>query len=666
MKKILALLLFVSTVALAQNYPSPTYKAINGTAQYTPSQFGALCNGSHDDATAINAAITQVQAAGGGRVVFPPGMVCAIGSTLAQTASNVTLECAMHGANVPNNNGPFIFGANGCQLKWIGASAGTMVSIVSPTVNTSSLPLNGNSIIGMTFNGNLGLAADAIFISTLNGGTFKDITAYNFSGSSTIDLNVAHVTNTNFNTGATASSQWNTFDNIQIQNFIGGGGVPSSPSNGINIGAYAGGGALTVNASENIFRNIYMELGAGAAGFVIAGDTNHFQNISVNQFSSTAPSVEFIIRNDGSNFFPGSSNDFHGFVGTNPVLATGQTTYPACTSAYTTYTANTCTNGNSFWEVDDGNGTPSPTIEPGAQLMWRVEAGYSIGQDFGNIAIGDSFANALGAIGAHTTESLHIRNNAGNHIILDNSNGAVGWGITFDGSNNFVVNSLTGGSGEFKLPSTTASSSTSTGALVVAGGVGIAGTLNANALFTGSATVGGGAINSTPIGATTPSTGAFTTLSATGLITPSTTVGIKGTAAADNAQAGSIGVVAGPATASSISLTANTPANIVTLSLPAGDWNVYGIGGMTCAASTTATGDLVGISTTSATLPAFGNYWQWSVGAASAQTNPVFNYATPPVRINVSATTTVYMVEQAAFGTSTCTGQGTIWARTAR
>src|ERR1700677_2230971 len=416
MRKILALLLFVSTVAFGQNYPSPTYKAINGTAQYTPSQFGALCNGSHDDATAIQNAINAAQTAGGGTVLFPPGQVCAIGSTLTETASNVTLRCAMTGANVPNNNGPFIFGSNGCQLKWIGATGGIMLSITAPTVNTSSLPINGDSVIGITFNGNLGTAEDAIFIAPLNGGRFQDITAFNFSGSSTIDLNVAHVTNTNFNTGATASSQWNTFDNIQIQNFIGGGGVPSSPSNGINIGAYAGGGALTVNASENIFRNIYMELGAGAIGFVIAGDTNHFQNISVNQFSSTAPSVEFIIRHDGSNFFPGSSNDFHGFVGSDPVLATGQTTYPACTSAYIAYTANTCTNGNSFWEVDDGNGTASPTIEPGAQLMWRVEAGYSIGQDFGNIAIGDNFANALGAIGAHTTESPHIRNNDGNHI----------------------------------------------------------------------------------------------------------------------------------------------------------------------------------------------------------------------------------------------------------
>ena len=44
-----------------------------------------------------------------------------------------------------------------------------------------------------------------------------------------------------------------------------------------------------------------------------------------------------------------------------------------------------------------------------------------------------------------------------------------------------------------------------------------------------------------PIGNTTPSTGAFTTLSASGLISPTSTVGIAGTITNDNVQAGSIG-----------------------------------------------------------------------------------------------------------------------------
>lgn len=60
---------------------------------------------------------------------------------------------------------------------------------------------------------------------------------------------------------------------------------------------------------------------------------------------------------------------------------------------------------------------------------------------------------------------------------------------------------------------TTASTTASTGALIVAGGVGIGGAVN----VTG--TVKAGAIESTPIGATTPGTGKFTVLDTTGDVT---------------------------------------------------------------------------------------------------------------------------------------------------
>jgi hypothetical protein len=68
------------------------------------------------------------------------------------------------------------------------------------------------------------------------------------------------------------------------------------------------------------------------------------------------------------------------------------------------------------------------------------------------------------------------------------------------------------------INATTASSSTTTGALVVDGGVGVAGALNVGGLINAqSATFSN--INNTPIGNTTPSTGAFTTLSASGATT---------------------------------------------------------------------------------------------------------------------------------------------------
>lgn len=162
------------------------------------------------------------------------------------------------------------------------------------------------------------------------------------------------------------------------------------------------------------------------------------------------------------------------------------------------------------------------------------------------------------------------------------------------------------------------------------------------------------------IGTTTPASGAFTSLGATGLITPQPTIGIKGTTTNDSPAAGSIGEFVSSLTGSAVTLTTTVVANITSISLTAGDWDVSGniqflpagTGG-TYAAS---------ISTTSATRPS----WQQesllivSEGAASAKQMP-----TPVVRISISTTTIVYLVGYAGFS-STMTANGFIRARRVR
>jgi len=83
--------------------------------------------------------------------------------------------------------------------------------------------------------------------------------------------------------------------------------------------------------------------------------------------------------------------------------------------------------------------------------------------------------------------------------------------VTENGSN--VVSGTYGTvkSGELVISNATAATNTITGAITVAGGVGIAGSLYAG-------TVVAGSINSTPIGNATPSTGAFTTITATSTV----------------------------------------------------------------------------------------------------------------------------------------------------
>jgi hypothetical protein len=174
----------------------------------------------------------------------------------------------------------------------------------------------------------------------------------------------------------------------------------------------------------------------------------------------------------------------------------------------------------------------------------------------------------------------------------------------------------------------------------------------------------GGATFASPgaIGLTTPAAGKFTTLQATSTITPSSTAGIVGTATNDNANAGSVGEYVTNST-SGTSLATNTSANCTSVSLTAGDWDVSGSVQYNPAGSTNMSGLNSGISTTSATLGALGT--SNAIGA-TLTTGIGQIQSTPVVRISLSGTTTVFLIGNASFGTSTMTCNGFIRGRRVR
>lgn len=128
---------------------------------------------------------------------------------------------------------------------------------------------------------------------------------------------------------------------------------------------------------------------------------------------------------------------------------------------------------------------------------------------------------------------------------------------------------------------------------------------------------------------------------------------VKGTTTNDNASAGNVEefsssqVTQGSAT----SLTVNTLTNITTLSLTAGDWNVWGNVGVL--ASVSINNLQGGISTTSATLPD-GSLTSY-IGLGAAETKGIV-----PVemqRMSLASTTTIYLVVTSSFnGTGTTFG----------
>jgi hypothetical protein len=104
--------------------------------------------------------------------------------------------------------------------------------------------------------------------------------------------------------------------------------------------------------------------------------------------------------------------------------------------------------------------------------------------------------------------------------------------------------------------------------------------------------------------------------------------------------------------ASAISLTNSTNANITSISLTAGDWDVYG----NVLISTTAGTQIIGwTSTTSATQPDQSSF--------SLLTTTQGTCICPMIQVNVSTTTTVYLSAVAVFVTGTATACGNIIAR---
>lgn len=153
-------------------------------------------------------------------------------------------------------------------------------------------------------------------------------------------------------------------------------------------------------------------------------------------------------------------------------------------------------------------------------------------------------------------------------------------------------------------------------------------------------------------------------------LTFSSTSGIIGTTTNDNAAAGSVGefVTVTVVDGSAVSLTNAVAGNITSISLSAGDWDVWGDVHFT-GNTITLVQDLLGwISTTSATLPQAVLYNIVIYGATGvavfATGSAAFN--TPQIRLSLATTTTVYLSAYADFTTSTCTAFGSICARRRR
>jgi hypothetical protein len=167
-------------------------------------------------------------------------------------------------------------------------------------------------------------------------------------------------------------------------------------------------------------------------------------------------------------------------------------------------------------------------------------------------------------------------------------------------------------------------------------------------------------------GSSTPEPVAATTISASGLISPTSTVGIKGTTTNDSTQAGSIGEYQSNS-ATGVSVSNGVTFNAATISLTAGDWQVSGCVYYATSPATASWASMyAGINTTSATLPAFPGSDLTGIVAPFFASSSKGELCSPPVRELLSTTTMVYLVGQAAYSGGAITANGYIRARRMR
>jgi len=121
---------------------------------------------------------------------------------------------------------------------------------------------------------------------------------------------------------------------------------------------------------------------------------------------------------------------------------------------------------------------------------------------------------------------------------------------------------------------------------------------------------------------------------------------IPGTATNDSASTGNVGgyISASVGAGSAVSLTTATPANVTSVSLSAGEWDYRGSVEFTNNASTTASFQVGGINTASATLPAMISGFGSVQLIANASANSAGNtLAITSSRVSISGTITVYL-----------------------
>lgn len=147
--------------------------------------------------------------------------------------------------------------------------------------------------------------------------------------------------------------------------------------------------------------------------------------------------------------------------------------------------------------------------------------------------------------------------------------------------------------------------------------------------------------------------------------TTNITVDIKGTSGAIPAPSGYVGevITSKVGFGSAVGMSSGFAANVTSISLTAGDWDVSGNINFNYT-SATVTGNAAGINTVSATMPVDGT--EVSSGVRTTTLSEIDGITVSTKQINVATTTTVYLIGLPTFSAGSCSCYGSIMARRIR
>lgn len=148
------------------------------------------------------------------------------------------------------------------------------------------------------------------------------------------------------------------------------------------------------------------------------------------------------------------------------------------------------------------------------------------------------------------------------------------------------------------------------------------------------------------------------------------TSGVIGTTTNDSAAAGSVGelIAAQVIDGSPVTQVNVTATNICSISLTAGDWDVWANVNFSTGTATNLVNMYVWIGTASASLPPQSNlFTAWNFGASGlVTTGASYGLIAPQQRYSLSGTTTIYLSTYATYSVSTLVVTGFLYARRRR